>query len=102
MIKFYEKIINEIESVKMNGTFTKLEIYYNLKDFDSFYELNDENKQKIIDFIYCYWIDNDFLEYNLLNVCDMVIDSTRYCEYDILSMINTLTYEDFEKIIETC
>ena len=102
MIEFFEKIINELEEIKVNGMFTRLEIYYNMRDFDAFQELNNENKQKIMDFIYCYWIDNDFYDYNLYNVCDMVINSTHYCEYNILQNIDSLSYEDFEKIINEC
>ena len=102
MIETFEKLINEIEGIKVNGIFTRLEIYYNMRDYDSFQELTKENKAKIIGFIYSYWIDNDFYEYNLLNVCDMVIDSAHYCEYNILQLIDSLSYEEFEKIINEC
>lgn len=102
MIKFFDEIIEKMENIKINGIFTRLEIYYNLRDYDAFTELTNENKQKIIGYIYSYWIDNDFFEYNLLNVCDMVIDSTHYCEYNILQLIDSLSYEEFEKIINEC
>lgn len=102
MINFFDEIIEKMENIKINGIFTRLEIYYNLRDYDAFTELTNENKQKIIGYIYSYWIDNDFFEYNLLNVCDMVIDSAHYCEYNILQLIDSLSYEDFEKIINEC
>ena len=102
MIKFFDEIIEKIEKKENIGGLTKLEIYYNIKDFDRFADFTDDQKEKIINYIYIYWINNDFMEYNLLNVCDMVINSTGYCGIDILENIDNLTYEDFEKIINEC
>lgn len=102
MIKLFNEIIEKMENIKINGIFTRFEIYQNLRDMDGFENFTEEQKIKIIDFIYCYWMDNDFLEYTLYNVCDMVLNSSHYCGIDILQDVDNLTYEDFEKIINEC
>lgn len=102
MIKLFDEIIEKLEKADNIGAVTKLEIYYNIKDFDKIDNFTELQKEKIINFIHTYWINNDFDDYNLYNVCDMVINSKGYCNIDVLENIDALTYEDFEKIINEC
>lgn len=97
----YKNILKEFN--KNNLSIIKLEILDNLQSFDKFNDITDEDEQeKIIDFIYTYFMDNDFQEYNLYNICDMLINSTHYCNIDIIPNIKNMSYEDFEKIINEC
>lgn len=102
MISFYKKILNEIENIeekeKEVNLFCKLEIYYNCKDYDAFQELSEENKEKIINYIYTFYMENDLIENTLFDICDLIFNSI-YELNEITNNIDALNYQDFENIL---
>lgn len=101
-IKEYEKIINEIEE-KDVGASTKLYFVYIMKDFDQYKELNNEQKEKILDFVYTYWINEDLTENTVYSYLEAIFNSTYYGFNEIVKNIDNLTYQQFENIInEKC
>ncbi len=101
-IKEYEKIINEIEE-KDVGASTKLYFVYIMKDFDQYKELTDNQKEKILDFLYTYWINEELTENTVYSYLEAIFNSAYYGFDEIIKNIDNLTYEQFENIInEKC
>jgi hypothetical protein len=101
-IKYYKKLIEEIQKSD-TCALGKIDILYELMSFDAFNELDESTQSKILDFTYTYWIDNDFAEYNIYNICDIVIRSDYYSnQSNILDDIENIDYNEFEKRLELC
>lgn len=102
-IKEYQKIFKLIETrekeLKEINLFCKLEFYYNFKDFDTWQELNEKSQEKLIDYAYTYYIENDIIEHTIFNICELIINSTFYGFQEIAKNILKLSYKDFENII---
>ncbi len=101
-IKKYEKIIKEIES-KDIGASTKLYFVYIMKDFEKYQNLSDEQKEKVLDYLYTYWINEELTENTIYSFIDSIFNSKSYGFPEIVENIDALTYQDFENIInEKC
>ncbi len=98
-IEEYEKIINDIEEKEI-GASTKLYFIYIMKDFDNYKELNNTQKEKLLDFVYTYWIHAELTEHTIYDYLEMIFNSTYYGYDEIIKNINNITYEQFENIIE--
>lgn len=97
-IKEYEKIIKELEE-KDIGAITKLEIVSYLLEYDEYTKLKEEQKEKLLDFLYSYWINNDLMENNLYDMVEMIVNAPSYGFSNILQMLDDLDYKTFENIV---
>lgn len=100
-IKELKEIIKEIQD-KDHTALGRIDILYELMSFDEFNELTESQQEKILDFVYTYWLDNDFTEYNIYSICDIVINTSDFYNNNILKKIDNLSYEEFEKIVNNC
>lgn len=101
-IEQYEKIINEIEEKEIGAT-TKLYFVYLMKDFDNYKDLNNKQKEKLLNFVYSYWIDAELTEHTMYDYLEMIFNSTCYGYDGIVENIDNITYEQFENILnENC
>lgn len=98
-IKEYEKIIKEIEE-KDIGAITKLEIVSHMMGFDIYENLKDINKEKLLDFLYSYWMESDLIEHTLYDYTEAIFNSSFYGFPEIVENIENLSYKDFVNIIE--
>ena len=96
-IKEYIKIINNIE--EKNGNITKLYFVWQAKDFDLWQEMDEKQQEKLIDYCYSYWLDEELLENNIYNVMDVIFNNYCYNSDKIVKNIDTLTYKEFCNII---
>lgn len=95
-IKELERLEKELkDNNDLIGFTTKLFIIDNAQSFDNYNELSQEQKAKIIDFIYSYWIYNDFIENTLFDIICLIFDNI-----EIINKIDKMNYKDFEKIID--
>lgn len=97
-IEEYEKIINDIEEKEI-GASTKLYFVYLMKDFDNYKELNNKQKEKLLDFIYSYWIDAELTEHTMYDYLELIFNSTNYGYDEIINNIDNISYQQFESII---
>lgn len=97
-IKEYEKIIKEIEEKEIGAT-TKLYFVYIMQDFDNYKELNNIQKEKLLDFVYTYWIHEELTEHTMYDYLELIFNSTNYGYDEIIRNIDNLSYEQFENII---
>lgn len=96
-IKDYIKILKNIDTKK--GSFIKLQIIFYLIDSDEFKQLNEENQEKLVDFIYSYYMQNDIEEYDLEQMTYGIINSSDYGYINIIENINNIDYQKFENIL---
>lgn len=96
-IKEYEKIINKIE--KHGGNITKMYFVYQAKDFDSWQEMTYKQKEKLINYTYSYWLDEDLNENYVYNIMDLIFNSHYYAKNEILENIDKIEYKTFCNII---
>lgn len=74
-IKEYEKTVNELENKEI-GAITKMYLVYLMIDYESYKELSDSNKEKLLDYLYTYYIETDFLyENSLHDVVELILNS---------------------------
>lgn len=97
-IKEYEKIIEEIEKKDICGI-TKLQIVSDMKSFEQYQTLSDAGKEKMLDYIYSYWMDNDLWEHTLYDVIELIMNASYYGYNDIVSIIDKIDYRTFENIV---
>ena len=97
-IKEYEKLVKELEEKEI-GAITKLEIVSYLLEFEEYTNLKEPQKEKMLDFLYSYWVNNDLVEYNLYDMVEMTINAQIYEFPNILQMIDDLDYKTFENIV---
>lgn len=97
-IEEYEKIIKEIEEKDICGV-TKLQIVSDMKSFEQYKTLSDAGKEKMLDYIYSYWIDNDLWEHTLYDVVELIMNATQHGFTDIVSIIDKIDYRTFENIV---
>ena len=97
-IKEYEKIIKELEE-KDVGAITKLEIVSYLLEYEEYTNLKETQKEKMLDFLYSYWINNDLIENNLYDMVEMIVNAQNYGFPNILQMLDDLDYKNFENIV---
>ena len=97
-IHTYKNILKEFK--KENISLIKLETLEHLQGFDNFNELQEEQQNKILDFVYSYWIESDLQEHTLFDYIEVLASSNFYGYGDIFANIEKLSYKDFVNIIE--
>lgn len=97
-IKEYEKLVKELKE-KETGAITKFEIVSYLLEYDEYTKLKEEQKEKFLDFLYSYWINNDLVENNLYDMVEMIVNAPSYGFPNILQMLDDLDYKTFENIV---
>lgn len=97
-IKKYKNILKEFK--KENISLIKLETLEHLQGFDNFNELKEEQQNKILDFVYSYWIESDLQEHTLFDYIEVLANSNFYGYGDIFGNIEKLSYKDFVNIVE--
>ena len=97
-IKEYEKIIKELEE-KDIGTITKLYILNEMIGYEKYQNLSDNNKEKLLDYIYTYYMENDLYEHYFSDIVELILNSGWYGYCEILDKLDNLDYKTFENII---
>lgn len=74
MKELYNEYKNILDTMRQKDlSVIKLEILDNLQDFDNFYDLSNDERIKLIDLIYDYYMSDDWYEYNLYNFIDVTM-----------------------------
>ena len=94
----YKNILKEFK--KDNISLIKLETLEHLQGFDNFNELQEEKQNKILDFVYSYWLESDLQEHTLFDYIELLANSNFYGYGDIFGNIEKLSYKDFINIVE--
>ncbi len=97
-INEYEKIINKIEQKEI-GASTKLYFVYIMKDFEKYQGLNNKQKEKILNFVYTYWINEELTEHTIYDYLELIFNSVNYGFPEIVNNIDNIAYQQFENII---
>lgn len=72
-VKEIEKTVNELDKTGAD-TISKLYFVYIAKDFDGWQDLNEKEKENIINNIYTFWIKTDLNENYIYNLFDILND----------------------------
>lgn len=98
-VKELLKIIEEGQK-KDFGFVTKIEIVDHLREFDDFKALNEVNQNKLLNFLYSYWLELDSIEHTCYDYVESVMYSIQYIGFDIVAHIEELDYKKFVDLIE--
>ena len=98
-INEFEKIIKDGER-NCIGFVTKLEIVSYMMEYDSYKELSEESKEKLLDYSYSYWMDEELVEHTLYDFIEAIFNSNQYIGFDIVNSIDKLNYKNFVDLIE--
>ena len=98
-VKEYEMLVKAGEK-KDRGFVVKLEIVSHMIGFDSYKKLNDDSRNKLLDYLYLYWWQLDSLEHTCYGYVEAIFSSVQYIGIDIVSMIDSIDYDTFVNLIE--
>lgn len=85
--KDYEKIL--LDNNKEIGFATKLLIVDDMRYFDKYKELTEEEKDKMIDYVYSYYVESDNSDMATYKIIS-------YTFNNLMDNFGELTYSDFE------
>lgn len=89
--KDYEKIL--LDNNKEIGFATKLLIVDDMRYFDKYKELTEEQKDKMIDYVYSYYVESDNSDMTTYKIISYTFDN-------LMENFDELTYSDFEDEID--
>lgn len=89
------KTINKILENNKNiiGLSCKISIVEDMQNFENYQALKEEEKAKLLDFIYSFWIHNDFLENTLFDIIYQILNNS-----NIQKEIKNINFKTFENI----
>lgn len=90
------KIINKILENNRNiiGLSCKISIVEDMQNFKNYQALKEEERAKLLDFIYSFWIYNDFLENTLFDIIYQILNNS-----NIPKELKNMDFKTFENIV---